>query len=505
MLSSRVIRTYLPRLVRSSSAASAAAQRITVTLDMASDEPLGPHMRTSFPGPKVQELRERMSAVQESSAVAVFADYEASRGNYMVDADGNTFLDCFGQISSLPLGYNHPDLLDAMRSEEAAKMLAQRPCLGMMPPADWPQRLERVIAQAAPPGLDQLVTMLCGSSAVENAFKASMIAYENNRRGGEPHSEHQIESSMVNASPGVSQTTILSFTGAFHGRTLGALSATHSKPIHKLDVAAFDWPVAPFPKLKYPLEQFAAENAAEEARCLAETESVMQAQRAKGRDVAAVVIEPVQAEGGDNHASGAFFLGLRRLCTAHGASFIVDEVQTGGGATGKFWAHEHWNLPEGEEPDFVTFSKKLQTGGYFHKAHVRPDTGYRVFNTWMGEPVKMLQLETILDVIQRDDLLAATECAGTVLSSGLTELQHRHPELITNVRGQGTFCAFDAVQGGASRDAMLAGLKSRGIWAGGCGDRSIRLRPALIFTEHHAGLFLDALGDTVASIDSRAS
>jgi len=489
----KILRDQMPEVLESSAVAVFADYSVAM-------EPAAPSMVTEFPGPQTKILRDRMHEVQESSAVAIFADYDASQGNYMVDADGNTFLDCFGQISSLPLGYNHPDVLAAMRTESTARLLAQRPCLGLMPPKDWPERLNSIIAKSAPKGLDHLVTMLCGSSAVENAFKACMIKYETDRRGGQPHTDEQVASSMVNQSPGCSETTILSFTGAFHGRTLGALSATHSKSLHKLDVTCFDWPTAPFPQLKYPLEDNAAANDAEEARCLAETDAIFVAQKAKGRDICGAIVEPVQAEGGDNHASGEFFLGLRRLCTKHGAGFIVDEVQTGGGGTGKFWAHDHWNLPEGEEPDFVTFSKKLQTGGYFHKAHMRPDVGYRVFNTWMGEPIKMVQLETILDVIERDDLITKTASVGEVIHDGLLKLQAEYPDVITNVRGSGTFVAFDGTAGGAARDQMVAGLKNRGIWTGGCGDASIRLRPALIFEDKHARIFLDALESTLVSM-----
>eukprot|EP00940_MAST-03C_sp_MAST-3C-sp2_P002103 g2103.t1 len=448
----------------------------------------------SFPGPKVNALREDMSRVQECSAVALFADYERSQGNYIVDADGNQFLDCFGQISSLPLGYNHPDLLEAMRSETAVRMLTQRPCLGMMPPADWPERMESIANRIAPKGCPNLVTMLCGSSSVENAFKQAMIVYENRKRGDRAHNQAELASSMVNESPGCSETTILSFEGGFHGRTFGALSATRSKPIHKLDVASFDWPVAPFPKLKYPLAENVDANKKEEKRCLDAVDAIMQKQKSTGRDVAAVIVEPVQAEGGDNHASAEFFRGLRRVCTKHGASFIVDEVQTGGGPSGKFWAHEHWDLPEGEGPDFVTFSKKLQSGGYFHKADLRPDTGYRIFNTWMGEEVKLLQLQTILDVIERDDLLKVAQDAGKTLLDGLTSLTAERPDALSNARGVGTFCAVDAATP-AMRDGIIGGLRNRGIWAGGCGDRSIRLRPALIFEPRHAEMFLDALDD----------
>lgn len=489
-----MIASTLPFMARLSTRLDAfAVRRFPRSFSTACDEPSLPKMVTdSFPGPRVLALRKEMSKVQECSAVAIFANYEKSLGNYMVDADSNTFLDCFGQISSLPLGYNHPDMLSTMRSEAAARMLTQRPCLGMMPPIDWPQRLQGVVDRVAPRGLSNLVTMLCGSSAVENAFKQSMILYENRRRGSRAHSSEELESSLQNASPGCSQTTILSFSRSFHGRTFGALSATHSKPIHKLDVASFDWPVAPFPALRYPLAANKEANALEEQRCLDEVDCVMAAQKGKGRDVAGVIVEPVQAEGGDNHASPAFFLALRRLCTQHGATFIVDEVQTGGGASGLFWAHEHWDLPEGEEPDFVTFSKKLQMGGYFHKESARPDLGYRIFNTWMGEEVKLLQLNTVLDVIERDGLLAKTRDAGHTLLTGLESLASTHDQLLSNSRGVGTFCAIDAATA-ADRDQIIAGLRMKGIWAGGCGDRSIRLRPALIFESSHAAIFLDAL------------
>jgi 4-aminobutyrate aminotransferase/(S)-3-amino-2-methylpropionate transaminase len=167
-------------------------------------EPARASMVTTFPGPQVMALKAEMHAVQECSAVTIFADYTRSAGNYLVDADGNTFLDCFGQIASLPLGYNHPDLLAAMSTPEAAQLLTQRPALGLMPPHDWPHKLQSVISRAAPPGMTHLVTMLCGSSANENAYKASMIAYENRRRGYTPggapvaHTAEELASSMVN-------------------------------------------------------------------------------------------------------------------------------------------------------------------------------------------------------------------------------------------------------------------------------------------------------------------
>jgi 4-aminobutyrate aminotransferase/(S)-3-amino-2-methylpropionate transaminase len=155
------------------------------------------------------------------------------------------------------------------------------------------------------------------------------------QRGGvnADFSAEDISSSMNKNAPGAPVVSILSLKTSFHGRLFGSLSTTRSKPIHKLDIPAFDWPQAPFPVLKYPFEKHAAENAAEEQRCLEETENLLLNYHSPP---AAVVIEPIQSEGGDNHATPFFFRGLRDLTKKHNVLLIVDEVQTGVGATGKF-------------------------------------------------------------------------------------------------------------------------------------------------------------------------
>src|SRR5262249_26275460 len=148
---------------------------------------------------------------------------------------------------------------------------------------------------------------------------------------------------------------VVSFEGGFHGRSLGALSLTRSKPIHKVDIPAFPFPAIPFPALTFPLAEHAAENRAAEERSLDALEAVFQAHP---NEIAAVIIEPIQGEGGDRHASAAFFCELRRRTAERGVALIFDEVQTGGGATGSMWAHEAFDLPS--PPDVVTFSKKMQ-------------------------------------------------------------------------------------------------------------------------------------------------
>nr|NVI72071.1 putative 4-aminobutyrate aminotransferase, mitochondrial-like protein [Cucujiformia] len=219
----------------------------------------------------------------------------------------------------------------------------------------------------------------------ENAYKSIFIKYQKQARGGDVRfTEEEERSCMLNMSPGSPKLSLLSFHGGFHGRTFGALSTTHSKAIHKLDVPAFDWPVAHFPKYKYPLEENIRENQQEDAKCLAESEELIDKYKKKGIPVAGIVVEPIQSEGGDNEASPQFFQGLQDIAKRNGAALLIDEVQTGCGATGKMWCHEYFDLKS--PPDIVTFSKKMLIGGYFHTPEMRVDQSYRVFNTWMGDP-----------------------------------------------------------------------------------------------------------------------
>lgn len=251
--------------------------------------------------------------------------------------------------------------------------------------------------------------------------------------------KEELESSMKNQAPGAPNYSILSFEGGFHGRTFGSLSTTHSKAIHKLDIPAFDWPTAPFPNIRYPLSEFEAENRAEEERCLREIERIITAFH---NPVVATVVEPIQSEGGDNHASPFFFQGLRDITKKHDILKIVDEVQTGVGATGKFWAHDHWDLTS--PPDMVTFSKKAQATGFFYTdKSLRPDKPYRQFNTWMGDPSHAILFRGIFKQIEKNNLVQKTAEVGKYLYNKLDELAARYPNEMHNLRGKdrGTFIA----------------------------------------------------------------
>ncbi|MFN7145743.1 MAG: aminotransferase class III-fold pyridoxal phosphate-dependent enzyme, partial [Myxococcota bacterium] len=436
------------------------------------EEPTAASVVTPVPGPKSEALRARHQRFQDARTVHVYQDARRSVGSYLVDVDGNVLLDLYGHIAALPLGYNHPDLVAAWKNGRFDWCAGYRPALGIAPPAEWVGLVEDTLMRVAPKGLDRVVTVTTGSEAIENAIKAAFIRFAGRKRGGAAPSAQDLAACMLNDQPGINQMKVLSFEGGFHGRSLGALSATRSKPIHKLDIPAFDWPVAPFPANRFPERDYAETNRAAEARSLEAVDRILAA-----GDVAAVLIEPIQGEGGDRHASPAYFRALRALCARHGAAFIVDEVQTGGGATGTFWAHEQWGLEE--PPDMVTFSKKMQVGGFYLRESFAPPEAYRIFNTWLGDPLRAAQLEVVVEVIERDNLLAQVREVGAYLLQRLQELQARHPELLSQARAAGTFAAVD-VRDIATRDRFVDRVRQRGVEVGGSGERSIRFRPALI-------------------------
>jgi len=463
-------------------------------------------MKTTVPGPETQKL---MDMLQQQGgmggAAAFFSDYEASSGSYLVDADGNRMLDMFMQIASLPLGYNHPAMEEASKDPLFATFAHSRAALGLMPPKELPQLLNDTFLKVAPKGMTKVQTMLCGSSANENVFKAVFFHARAKQRqaqgrGAADFTEEELSSCMDNKTPGcTNDLSIMSFSGGFHGRTLGALTCTHSKTIHKIDVPAFDWPTAPFPRLRYPLEENSEHNKIEEKRCLEEVRSIFLTRKAEGRPVAGAIIEPVLSEGGDLHASADFFKGLQQTCKEFGAAFIVDEVQTGVCCSGHMWAHEAWGLEE--SPDFVCFSKKALLGGYYYKDEFQPPGGYRIFNTWMGDATKLLLFRKVLETIEEDGLQTLVRDVSSRLTGILQEGAAKHPEYIANIRGQGTVIAFDS-KSPVLRDELFTSLRNNGVLAGVNGTQSIRFRPALNFNLQHVAEFEAIFNNTLKELST---
>lgn len=463
-----------------------------------SNEPDAPIINTPVPGPKSTALFQQMDKIQQSGAITFFTDFEKSTGNYICDADGNMLLDMFMQIASLPLGYNHPAIISVLRDPANQNTFVNRPALGSFPPLNFVEKLNKTLLSVAPPGMTQVQTMACGSCANENAFKAAFFWYSNLQRGGALPKIEDLNSCVVNKGPCCPDLSILSFKGAFHGRTIGVLATTHSKYSHKMDVPSLDWPIADFPSYKYPYEENLEYNHQQDVDALKSVaEQIDVYNNEKNRPVAAMIVEPIQSEGGDNMATPFFFQSLQKLAQEKGVIFIMDEVQTGLGATGKLWCHEYFNLPT--SPDIVTFAKKMQTGGYFYKDQLRVDAAYRIYNTWLGDPVRILYLEAILETIRKENLIEMNKAVGEYMLNGLKEACKDFPDLINSARGLGTFQAVDGTDSGV-RDKIIMKLKNEGVLTGGSGSKTLRLRPSLTFTRKHADLFMDRFNTVLKSL-----
>lgn len=176
---------------------------------------------------------------------------------------------------------------------------------------------------------------------------------------------------------------------------------------------------------------------------------------------------------------------------------IVDEVQTGCAATGKFWAHDHWNLKS--PPDFVTFAKKMITCGVFHRPELSMVTPGRHFNTWMGDPLRAHMTATQNEVIREDNLIEQAAHSGKYLHDRMLELRDKHPDIVQSPRAKGTIQAWDC-KDTETRDAVIAELKLQGVHCGPSSFRGIRYRPSLYFEPRHADILTDALDKAIKNV-----
>merc|ERR1712176_318423 len=353
--------------------------------------------------------------------------------------------------------------------------------MGIFPPAALTELLELPLT-IKPNGTHHIQTLMCGSCTVENAFKSAFGYQAYKERGGEGPSELELQSCMDGISPGSPDRVILGFRGAFHGRTFGSLSVTNSKAAIKVDMPAFDWPHAPFPNLKYPLK-------AEESRCLEEIEDIFfNYKNILNRPVAAMIIEPIQGEGGDRIASDDFYRNLKKICEKYDSVFIVDEVQTGFGATGKWWASDFWDI----STDILCYAKKSQACGFYYSDKFSHNPNTRIFNTWMGEPLKLVMMSKCIEIVNRENLLNNATKVGNMLHDGLLELQKETDGKVNSIRGRGLIQAFDG-HSVEFRDKMVNKTFKNGLLIGPCGNKGIRFRPSLNFTEEDCAKTLDIL------------
>lgn len=256
-------------------------------------------------------------------------DLTNSIGNIVVDADGNKMLDVFCSIGTNAMGYNHPKMLEAASTDLMAHTVATRTGIGINPLKEQHKLNEDAFMAVAPPGMERVTAAMCGTCANEGAIKLAMMAYKVRKDGGtfiEPTPE-ELCSCMVNQAPGSPNLSILSLRQGFHGRLLGSMSSSRTKPMHKVDIPALDWPASINPRYLYPLAANVEYNREQDRAALVDMRAKIEQWRVeRGSEVVAVMIEPIQSEGGDNFLSGEFAQGVRDLTLELGIYFMVDEV-----------------------------------------------------------------------------------------------------------------------------------------------------------------------------------
>jgi len=287
---------------------------------------------------------------------------------------------------------------------------------------------------------------------------------------------------------------------AFHGRSGYTLALTNTFDPNKTKYfPKFEWPRVTNPKITFPLEGENLERVKElEKKSL---EEIQEAIDKYGEDIAAFIIEPIQGEGGDNHFRKEYFQAVQELLRKNDVMFIVDEVQTGVGATGKWWAHEHFDV----QPDIMAFGKKMKVCGIMvgTKVDEVEDNVFhvpsRINSTWGGNIVDMVKAQRIIEIIHEDKLVENAAKMGEKMLKMLSELQEKYPEKVSNVRGRGIFDAFD-LKDTKMRDKFFADTYKNGLLTLKSGEKGIRFRPPLIITEDEINIAYEIMDRTLREL-----
>jgi L-lysine 6-transaminase len=412
------------------------------------------------PGSVIAELEKHILV----DGFKLIFDLERSRGSRFFDAaTGRELIDLYSFYASQPIGFNHPyferpevqaDLL------AAAKVKVASADVYTVQYATFVQTFARVMHL---PPLERFFFIEGGALAVENALKAAM--------------DWKVRKNLA-AGRGERGTEIMHFEQAFHGRSGYTMSLTNTDPRKIAYYPKFPWPRISTPKLDFSLPEAERLKQVVEKEKLAE-QQIRQVLAQKAADIAAIIIEPIQGEGGDNHFRAEFLQLLRRICDENEMLLIFDEVQCGMGLTGKNWCCQHY----GVLPDLLAFGKKAQVCGVLAGPRLDEvkDNCFRlpsrISSTWGGNFTDYVRSTHNLRIIEQEKLVENARVQGARFLAGLQELAQRY-SVVTAVRGRGLMLAFD-LPNAAMRDAFWKGAYEIGLLVVRCGERSIRLRPVL--------------------------
>jgi 4-aminobutyrate aminotransferase len=406
-----------------------------------------PHIVTDLPGPKGRAIIERDAAVASPSLTRAYALVaESGSGAVVTDVDGNRFLDFAAGIAVCSTGHSHPEVVDAIKQQ--AERLVHIAATDFYEPR-YLEFMERLAAIAPFTEPARVFLTNSGTEAVEGAIK--LARYHTHRPG------------------------IIAFEGAFHGRTMGALSLTNSKVKQRAGFGPLIPMVhhAPFPRVRSWREATGGDGSAE----LEYLKRTIFGRQIAPSDVAAIVVEPIQGEGGYFPAPPAFLRGLRELCDEHGILLVADEIQSGMGRTGRWWAIEHAEV----EPDIVTTAKGIASGmpigAFIARESVWTWPPGAHGSTYAGNPVCAAAGLATLDIIEREGMANAT-AMGARLREGLERVCASRPAVL-DIRGSGLMIGVEFDSHGAA-EAVQEEAFRLGLLTLECGESSLRFSPPLV-------------------------
>ena len=440
----------------------------------------GPKLVGPLPGPKARaavEADDRLISPSYTRSYPLVA--KRGRGVRVEDVDGNEFLDFAAGIAVTSTGHCHPEVVAAIQKQAAELIHISGTDFYNEPLTDLAERLSAV---APMPGPHRFFYGNSGAEAIECALK--LARYHTGRQ------------------------QVISFFGAFHGRTMGALSLTGSKPQQKRRFS----PLVPgVTHIRYPYAYRGCSGGAQEEEafalgCARFIEEKLFKTTLPPEEVAAIFIEPIQGEGGYVVAPDNFLHELRAICDRHGILLVADEVQSGAGRTGKWWAIEH----SGVQPDIVCMAKGIASGMplgiCMSRAEIMDWVPGSHASTFGGNPVSIAAALATMDVLEREGIANAAHVGGKMLER-LQGWKRSHP-MVGDVRGRGLMIGIELVKDKTTREPATA-LRNRvetlaferGLMVLGCGETTLRLCPPLILKEEEATVALDILEDVLAQVE----
>jgi len=445
---------------------------------------VGPKIKTALPGPKAtRALAGDDKYISPSYTRSYPLVVKSGRGIVVTDVDGNEFFDFSAGIAVTSTGHCHPHVVEAIQKQAAELIHMSGTDFYYESMVELAERLSKI---APMPGPHKIYYGNSGAEAVEAALK--LARYHTRRQN------------------------VIAFFGAFHGRTMGALSLTASKPQQKRRFA----PLVPgVTHVRYPDVYRGCSGSQQDSEafalgCARYIEEKLFKTILPPEEVAAIFIEPIQGEGGYVVAPKVFMQELRRICDKHGILLVMDEVQSGVGRTGKWWAVEH----TGVQPDIVCMAKGIGSGMplgiTMSKAEIMDWVPGSHASTFGGNPVCIAAALATLDVIEKEGLLKNSEEVGNYMLKRMADWPAKH-KIVGDVRGRGLMIGVEIIKdkktkeyGNEERDRIVELAFERGILFLGCGPSTVRIAPPLVVTKDEADAAMDALEESIEIVSKGA-